>query len=442
MQPILAFAPSPPPQPPDQVAETDDSFGNVLELAVAEAARPAAETSLLPALGAQAPVILPVLGTVAFDLADQAMPSLVKPAGDAGPEAIIPATPDVGMAIPRQADARETVRLAGPTVPLTPGLLVAPPAATTPSAMGSTLPKGGTADPALPTEAVAQPALRDPVPAGFVAPRQTEPARGPAQKPVSRMESARAPASDRVGDSPVIPEPSAGRSDAPLAEATPGGSSGNAAARPEGKAPAAPRGNELVASFPAAQPLPVTTPPSFPAPTGAAAAPAPMVVPLSHLPAAVVSALAGGEGIVIDLSPADLGRMRIELPATAGAVEVRLVVEQPDTLPLVRQAAETLADDLRQAGIMAQSVTVELLSSGGSDALRADMPRAEPTATTATASAGGGAGSPQERTGLASSDGGAGSYRGSGGGAGRDGGPAAPNDPVQAAAVDRLDLRL
>jgi hypothetical protein len=165
----------------------------------------------------------------------------------------------------------------------------------------------------------------------------------------------------------------------------------------------------------------------------------PSVVPLSQLPAAVVSAMTGGEGIVIDLSPADLGRLRIELPATAGAVEVRLVVEQPDTLMLVRTAAETLAEDLRQAGIMAQTVTVELLAAERGDPARVDVPRPEPGGGVQNGMA---AASGQDRPGSASPDSGAGFQRGPGGGPGRDGGPSEAAESRPPVIAERLDLRL
>lgn len=204
-------------------------------------------------------------------------------------------------------------------------------------------------------------------------------------------------------------------------------------------AASAPRTPDLPAQLPYV--LPTTSTP-WPVTVSQGPTPAPVsaAVPLAQLHTAVVSAMTGGEGLTIDLSPADLGRMRIEVPSSAGAVEVRLIVERADTLPLVQRAAESLADDLRQAGIMAQSVTVELLAPDRSDPVRADLPRAEPGGQP-TPSGGSGTG-PQDRPGAAGSDSGAGSYRGSGTGQGRDSAVSVSADQQQATAAERLDLRL
>jgi hypothetical protein len=167
----------------------------------------------------------------------------------------------------------------------------------------------------------------------------------------------------------------------------------------------------------------------------------PTLVPLSQIPAAVVSALDGGAGIVIDLSPAELGRMRIELPDTSGSVSVRLVVEKAATVPLVQEAVETLAQELRQAGIMAQSVTVELLVPDRGDPWRAEVQRAEPGS--AQGSAGAGASMTEGRTGTAWADGGAGSSGRSREETGRDGaGSVDLREAPLAAVTERLDLRL
>ncbi len=222
---------------------------------------------------------------------------------------------------------------------------------------------------------------------------------------------------------PAIPPVSGGRGVAALPEPP------AIAARPRAPDPAA-----------AALPFPGAPVPSGIAPPVAAtavptvAAPLPLhAVPLSQLPEAIVSALASGQGLAIDLVPGDLGRVRIELPSTTGPVDVRLVVERADTIPLVQSAVEALTDDLRQAGIQAQTITVELAAPDLAEPPRPEMPRPDPSQLPA-------GGGPQDR-----GTGGQGF-----GHSGREGGargqPADRPAPMQAqdlpAPTERLDLRL
>jgi hypothetical protein len=457
MQPILALAAAPPARPPEPVEEGGEAFDLVLGPEGAPTGRLAGDAA--PALPVDAG--LPAVPTVPAGPAAAAT-FLILPTGERAEAQA--ATGDRGASQPRpSADApglpnAETPAAVGRSDPQRPSrpvvadarLPVASVAAGPVSSSPIDMPEPGPA--ARPTLMPSQPAASPATPAIAPAARAVDPSRPSARLPSGRTGDAPAgpmaagpdangtePAislSATVRGLPAVAEGARDRQAGTLADRATSPLDRSAAAAPRLPDPAPPQLLSLTAA-----PVPAAS-----AAAASVVAPAPMPpagVPLSHLPAAVVSALAGGEGIVIDLSPADLGRMRIELPAAPGGVEVRLVVEQADTLPLVMKAAETLAEDLRQAGILAQSVTVELLAVDRADPARAEAPRADPgSASSGSGAAGAGGPGAQDRPGGASADAGSGAYRGAGRGLPDDDAALAAADRPPATLPERLDLRL
>lgn len=441
MQPIPALASTSAPSPPPAAMEEGDLFDVVLGPEGVVATRAAAEFARLPP--PLPPPPLPIAGNAGDGVETGRMPPWPAAPGSPAPEdgagagaagPAMPARPSV-VAGPRPPVATPAVHqgtVSAAAMTETPQAPVAQSARQAEGKVEVAPPPGG------PAAGVAHP-----IPPPVSLPQRPVSAQAAPARAIPAATDAPPPAgAEGAADEPGLLRPLAG-SDAPdVTGSMRDKGLPSPDARPDDPGESrrsAPRLPDMAASTLPAPSLP-SAPPATVHPPGPTTG-THFAVPLSQLPAAVISALNSGAGIAIDLAPADLGRMRIELPAAPGAVVVRLVVEQPDTLPLVRMAAATLVEDLRQAGIMAQSVTVELLAVERIDPLRAEVPRAEPGG--ATAPAGPAASGSGERGGAASHDGGAGSWRGSGDDAGRHGGPpVATGDPPPVAMAERLDLRL
>lgn len=102
--------------------------------------------------------------------------------------------------------------------------------------------------------------------------------------------------------------------------------------------------------------LPLPRHPAFPAP------PAPGLATLHPVPAqastAILHSVKSGETATeLTLSPEDLGKIRFEIISNDDKLTVRMFVERPDTLDLVRRQGDQLLAELRHAGFTQTSLS-------------------------------------------------------------------------------------
>lgn len=104
------------------------------------------------------------------------------------------------------------------------------------------------------------------------------------------------------------------------------------------------------------QTLPLPRHPAFPVlPTPGSATPHPVAVQAA---AAVFHSVSAGETATeLTLSPEDLGKIRFEIISSDDKLTVRMFVERPDTLDLVRRQGDQLLAELRQAGFTQASLS-------------------------------------------------------------------------------------